>query len=214
MAGDRQIAKWSDQRSRLEKYAAAEIAGHDKDGRIDSPFHRRDRGLKSAARRNLFRGGEAEGRGRFLHQQPWRWCPAPAQNPRAIVCQPQHPAGIAAGLHDERRGSGFRQFRLRNGRMRSMKVISAVFSAILVFAACNRNVMTGPKLTLDNYNQITTGMSKAQVEKILDPPTSMETKDMLIFKKTIWRYEDGQKFAQITFKNDEVDGKDTNLGTQ
>ena len=93
-----------------------------------------------------------------------------------------------------------------------MKVISAVFSAILVLAACN--VMTGSKLTLDNYNQITTGMSKAQVEKILGPPTSMETKDMLIFKKTIWRYEDGQKFAQITFKNDEVDGKDTNLGTQ
>jgi outer membrane protein assembly factor BamE (lipoprotein component of BamABCDE complex) len=95
-----------------------------------------------------------------------------------------------------------------------MKIISAVFLAILVLAACNRNALTGSKLTLDNYNQITTGMSKAQVEKILGPPTSMETKDMLIFKKTSWRYEDGQKFAQITFKNDEVDSKDTNLGTQ
>jgi outer membrane protein assembly factor BamE (lipoprotein component of BamABCDE complex) len=95
-----------------------------------------------------------------------------------------------------------------------MKVISAVFSAILVLAACNRNLLTGSKLTLDNYNQITTGMSKAQVEKILGPPTSMETKDMLVFKKTIWRYEDGRKFAQITFKNDEVDSKDTNLGRQ
>lgn len=95
-----------------------------------------------------------------------------------------------------------------------MKIIPAVFLAILLLAACNRNALTGSKLTLDNYNQITTGMSKAQVEKILGPPTSMETKDMLIFKKTIWRYEDGQKFAQITFKNDEVDGKDTNLGTQ
>ena len=30
---------------------------------------------------------------------------------------------------------------------------------------------------------------------------------MLIFKKTSWRYEDGQKFAQITFKNEEVDGR-------
>ena len=86
--------------------------------------------------------------------------------------------------------------------------------AILVLAACNRNVLTGSKLTLGNYNQITTGMSKAQVEKILGPPTSMETKDMLIFKKTTWRYEDGKKFVQITFKNDEVDSKDTNLGTQ
>ena len=95
-----------------------------------------------------------------------------------------------------------------------MKIIFAGFLAILVLAACDRNVMSGSKLTLENYNQITTGMSKAQVEKILGPPASMETKDMLIFKKTIWRYEDGQKFAQITFKNDEVDGKDTNLGTQ
>jgi outer membrane protein assembly factor BamE (lipoprotein component of BamABCDE complex) len=95
-----------------------------------------------------------------------------------------------------------------------MKIISVPLLAILVLAACNRNVLTGSKLTLDNYNQITTGMNKAQVEKILGPPTSMETKDMLIFKKTTWRYEDGQKFAQITFKNDEVDSKDTNLGRQ
>ncbi len=95
-----------------------------------------------------------------------------------------------------------------------MKIIFGTLLAILVLAACNRNVLTGSKLTLDNYNQITTGMSKAQVEKILGPPTSMETKDMLIFKKTTWRYEDGKKFVQITFKNDEVDSKDTNLGTQ
>ena len=95
-----------------------------------------------------------------------------------------------------------------------MKIIPAVFLAILLLAACNRNALTGSKLTLDNYNQIMTGMSKAQAEKILGPPTSMETKDMLIFKKTIWRYEDRQKFAQITFKNDEVDSKDTNLGRQ
>jgi outer membrane protein assembly factor BamE (lipoprotein component of BamABCDE complex) len=92
----------------------------------------------------------------------------------------------------------------------------AIFFAVAVLAlpGCNRNPLTGSKLTLDNYNLITTGMSKAQVEKILGPPTSMETKDMLIFKKTTWRYEDGPKFAQITFKNDEVDSKDTNLGRQ
>jgi outer membrane protein assembly factor BamE (lipoprotein component of BamABCDE complex) len=95
-----------------------------------------------------------------------------------------------------------------------MKTIFGTLLAILVLAACNRNVLTGSKITLNNYNQITTGMSKAQVEKILGPPTSMETKDMLIFKKTTWRYEDGKKFVQITFKDDEADSKDTNLGTQ
>jgi outer membrane protein assembly factor BamE (lipoprotein component of BamABCDE complex) len=95
-----------------------------------------------------------------------------------------------------------------------MKTIFGTLLAILVLAACNRNVLPGSKITLNNYNQITTGMSKAQVEKILGPPTSMETKDMLIFKKTTWRYEDGKKFVQITFKDDEADSKDTNLGTQ
>jgi outer membrane protein assembly factor BamE (lipoprotein component of BamABCDE complex) len=90
--------------------------------------------------------------------------------------------------------------------------IAAFFTLILLATAgCNRNTLTGSKLTLANYNQITTGMSKAQVETILGPPTTMETKDMVIFKKTTYRYEDGKNFAMITFKNDEVDSKDTNL---
>jgi outer membrane protein assembly factor BamE (lipoprotein component of BamABCDE complex) len=85
----------------------------------------------------------------------------------------------------------------------------------LVFlAGCDRNVLSGSRLTPANYDQVSLGMSKAQVERILGPPTSMETKDMLIFKKTTYRYEDGKKFAMITFKNDEVDGKDTNLGRE
>ena len=45
-------------------------------------------------------------------------------------------------------------------------------------------------------------------------PTTAETKEMVIFKKTTYRYEDGKKFAMITFKNDEVDSKDTNLGRE
>ena len=88
-----------------------------------------------------------------------------------------------------------------------------VTMSILSLVSCDRNPLSGSKLTLANYNQITPGMSKAQVERILGPPTSMETKDVLIYKKTTYRYEDGKKFAIITFKNDEVDSKDTNLGT-
>ena len=83
--------------------------------------------------------------------------------------------------------------------------------SILSIASCNRNPLSGSKLTLENYNHITTGMSKSQVENILGPPTTMETKDMLIYKKTTYRYEDGKNFAIITFKNDELDSKDTNL---
>lgn len=85
---------------------------------------------------------------------------------------------------------------------------------LLAFAGCNRSVLSGSRLTPENYDQITNGMRKAQVEKILGPPTTVETKDMIIFKKTTYRYEDGKKFAIITFKNDEVDGKDSNLGRE
>jgi len=83
---------------------------------------------------------------------------------------------------------------------------------LLCFAACDRNAVTGSRLTQANYDQVTLGMSKAQVEKILGAATTVDTKDVLIFKKTTYRYEEGKKFAMITFKNDEVDGKDSNLG--
>jgi outer membrane protein assembly factor BamE (lipoprotein component of BamABCDE complex) len=86
------------------------------------------------------------------------------------------------------------------------------FAFLLSLPGCDHSALSGSKLTSANYDQISVGMSKAQVEKILGPPTTVETKDVLIFKKTTYRYEDGKKFAMITFKNDEVDGKDTNLG--
>jgi len=87
----------------------------------------------------------------------------------------------------------------------------ALIGMLLIASGCKRDVLTGSRLTAANYDQITTGMSKLQVERILGPPTTSETKDMVIFKKTTYRYEDGQKFAMITFKNDQVDSKDGNL---
>lgn len=102
--------------------------------------------------------------------------------------------------------------------MKMNKRILALFFGTLMlavtFTACNRTTVTGSKVTLANYNLVTTGMTKAQVGNIMGPPTSAETKDMLIFKKTTFRYEEGTRFAQITFKNDECDGKDSNLAAQ
>ena len=86
------------------------------------------------------------------------------------------------------------------------------FAILLSLASCDHNPVSGSKLTQANYDQITVGMSKAQVEKILGPPTTIDTKDFILLKKTTYKYEDGKKFAMITFKNDEVDGKDSNLG--
>jgi outer membrane protein assembly factor BamE (lipoprotein component of BamABCDE complex) len=90
-------------------------------------------------------------------------------------------------------------------------VIVCSVIALLSLLGCSRSI-SGSILTLANYDHITLGMSMAQVENILGPPTTAETKEMVVFKKTTYRYEDGKKFAIITFKNDEVDTKDTNLG--
>ena len=94
-------------------------------------------------------------------------------------------------------------------KIRALVVLAAAL--VMVSLGCSRNPLSGSKLTSANYDQITMGMSKAQVERILGPPTTAETKDMIIFKKTTYRYEDGKNFALITFKNDELDSKDTNL---
>lgn len=100
--------------------------------------------------------------------------------------------------------------------MNRLKKISCLisFAALLCVAGCDRSALSGSKLTSANYDQVSMGMSKSQVETILGKPTSAETKDMLIFQKTTYRYEEGAKFAMVTFKNDEVDGKDTNLGRE
>ena len=92
--------------------------------------------------------------------------------------------------------------------------LSLIAVLTLLWTAGCSSTLTGSKLTSANYDQITLGMSKAQVETILGPPTRAETKDMVIFKKTTYRYEDGKRFAIVTFKNDEVDSKDTNLGRE
>ncbi|MEO6970747.1 MAG: outer membrane protein assembly factor BamE [Chthoniobacterales bacterium] len=96
------------------------------------------------------------------------------------------------------------------------RLLGFIFAALalLSLGACNRNPLSGSKLTSANYDQITLGMSKAQVQEILGPPTTIDSKTVLFFKKTTFRYEDGKKFAIITFKNDEVDSKDTNLGRE
>ena len=98
--------------------------------------------------------------------------------------------------------------------MRTTGFVVLLFLVLLGPCGCNRNPLTGSKLTLANYNMVSSGMTKTQVEQIMGSPTSMETKDVLIFKKTTYRYEDGSKFALFTFKNDELDGKEGNLAAQ
>jgi len=98
--------------------------------------------------------------------------------------------------------------------MKTAKISFSLLLCAFFLGGCDRSALSGSKLTSANYDQISMGMSKGQVETILGKPTTVETKDMIIFRKTTYRYEDGKRFAMITFKNDEVDGKDGNLGRE
>ena len=96
-------------------------------------------------------------------------------------------------------------------------LVAVLLAGALVLAGCDRpssSVLQTSKMTAANYDQIQPGMSRTQVESILGRPTTAETKDMVIFKKTTYRYEEGTKFILLTFKNEELESKDSNLTAQ
>jgi outer membrane protein assembly factor BamE (lipoprotein component of BamABCDE complex) len=108
-------------------------------------------------------------------------------------------------------------------RLAFLRVRSIAFWAVLVLfasgtAGCNNSnlstAIADSKITRANFNQIHDGASKEQVRGILGEPTTAEVSDKIIYKRTTWRYTDKDKYINITFKNDELDGKDTNLGTE
>jgi hypothetical protein len=72
--------------------------------------------------------------------------------------------------------------------------------ALPLLGACNRNPLSGSKLTSANYDQVTLGMSKRRSKLSWASQPAPRQREMLIFKKTTYRYEDGKRFAMITFR--------------
>ena len=83
---------------------------------------------------------------------------------------------------------------------------------VLILGGCNSGSPIS-KVNRPNFDQIHEKASKQEVQTILGPPTSTSTEDKIIYKRTTWRYTEGDKYINLTFKNDELDSKDTNLGT-
>jgi len=67
------------------------------------------------------------------------------------------------------------------------------------------------RITKANVNEVTEGMSKKQVESILGPPTSIDTKDLLIMKTTTYLYRQGKETVTVFFKDDKVQTKQSTL---
>jgi outer membrane protein assembly factor BamE (lipoprotein component of BamABCDE complex) len=70
---------------------------------------------------------------------------------------------------------------------------------------------TGERLTSANVDQVTEGMSKKQVESILGPPTSVETKDFMLLKRTTYVYRQSNGTVTVLFKDDKVAAKSSTL---
>lgn len=78
--------------------------------------------------------------------------------------------------------------------------------ALAIFASC-----TGPRLTQANVDLVTEGMSRKQVESILGPPTSVDSKDFMMLKRTTYLYQQSNGRVTILFRGDKVEAKSSTL---
>jgi outer membrane protein assembly factor BamE (lipoprotein component of BamABCDE complex) len=66
--------------------------------------------------------------------------------------------------------------------MKEITVLALLCGLLVALTTgCNRDVLTGSKLNQSIHDQVTNGMTIAQVERIMGPPTSTESKNMLVF---------------------------------
>ncbi len=86
------------------------------------------------------------------------------------------------------------------------RLLAVFVVAIFLFGACS-----GKRLTKANVDQVNQGMTKKQVESVLGPPTSIDSKDYVLFKKTTYRYQQGNDSVTIVFKEDKVESKESTL---
>ena len=76
----------------------------------------------------------------------------------------------------------------------------------LALSACNSKTITKA-----NVDEVVDGMSKKQVESILGPPSTVDTKDFVLLKKTTYVYAQGKESVTIVFKDDKVQSKASTL---
>jgi outer membrane protein assembly factor BamE (lipoprotein component of BamABCDE complex) len=87
-----------------------------------------------------------------------------------------------------------------------LRLLAVFFVVVLLLGACS-----GKRLTKANVDQVNEGMTKKQVESVLGPPTSIDSKDYVLFKKTTYHYQQGNDSVTIVFKEDKVDSKESTL---
>ncbi len=79
-------------------------------------------------------------------------------------------------------------------------LVCAAIALAFAVTSCNPE----KRLTKANVDEVSQGMSKKQVESILGPPTTVDTKDFALLKTTTYVYAQGKESVTISFKDDKV----------
>ena len=90
---------------------------------------------------------------------------------------------------------------------RFFRLVSCVTILAFAFTACN----SAKRLTKANVDEVVEGMSKKQVESILGPPTTINSSDFVVLKKTTYVYDQGKESVTVVFKDDKVQSKVSTL---
>ena len=99
------------------------------------------------------------------------------------------------GIHQPRRSL------TEAGHLSFVIFFAARLVLVLFIALCLS--CSGKRITKENVDQVTDGMSKKQVESILGPPTSRTT--------DVYVYRQGKDTVAIVFKGDKVQSKKSTL---
>ena len=85
-------------------------------------------------------------------------------------------------------------------------------TALVIVVACGlASCNSSKRLTKANVDEVADGMAKKQVESILGPPTTIDTKDFALLKKTVYVYNQGKDTITVVFKDDKVQSKASTL---
>ena len=103
--------------------------------------------------------------------------------------------------------------------LRYFLCLLALAAAAVSLTACDKGAAPGAgtpllntRVTAANVAKIQPGMNRTQVEILLGPPATAETKDMVIFKKTTATYTEGKDSVEVIYKNQEVEEVHSTIG--
>ena len=91
--------------------------------------------------------------------------------------------------------------------IRHSSFVICLLALTFALSGCN----SAKKLTKANVDQVAEGMAKKQVESILGPPTTIDTKDFVLLKRTVYIYNQGKESVTVVFKDDKVQSTTSTL---